>query len=53
MLEVVGEEVSSELRGSPDNKGRVVFTPRDDVVSRRVVYKLVGLSKEWGRDRFM
>lgn len=41
VLEVVRKEVTSELRWTPNNKGGVIFTPRDYMVCARVIYKLV------------
>ena len=47
VLEVVGEEVTGELGGTPHHEGGVVFTPRNDVVGGRIVNQLVGFCKEW------
>jgi len=46
VFEIVGEKVPSELGGSPNDEGGVVFAPRDYVVGGRVVYKLVCFGKE-------
>lgn len=37
VLEVVGEEIPGKLRGSPNNKGRFIFTPGHDVVCVRII----------------
>ena len=49
MFEVVGEEVTCELRRAPNNEGGVIFTPRDYVICGGVVYELVGFGEEGGR----
>lgn len=46
VLEVVGEEVTGELRRPPNDKGGVVFTPRDDVVGAPIVNQLIGLGQK-------
>lgn len=48
VLEIVGEEVASELRGPPDNEGGVILAPRDDMVGGRIVNELVGFGEERG-----
>jgi len=53
VFEIVGEKVPSELGGSPNDEGGVVFAPRDYVVGGRVVYKLVCFGKERCRNWFV
>jgi len=53
VLEVLGEEVTSELRRAPDDEGGVIFAPRDDVIRGWIVNKVVRLGQEWGRNGFM
>lgn len=50
VLEVVGKEISGELRRTPNDEGGVVFAPRDDVVGGGVVDELVGFGEEWCGD---
>lgn len=50
MLEIVGKEVTSKLRRSPNNEGSVIFTPRNYVVCGWIVYKLIGFGEEWSWD---
>lgn len=53
VLEVVGEEVTGELRRPPDDEGGVVVAPGDDVIGCGVVYELVSLGQERRRHRFV
>lgn len=53
VLEVVGEEVASELGRAPNDESGVVFAPRDDVVGGGIVYELVRFGQERSRDRFV
>lgn len=46
MLEVVGQQISGELRGPPHHKGRIILSPRDNVVSGWIVHKIVSLCEE-------
>ncbi len=46
MLEVVGKQISGELRGPPHHKGRIILSPRDNVVSGWIVHKIVSLCEE-------
>ncbi len=46
MLEVVGKQISGELRGPPHHKGRIILSPRDNVVSGWIVHKIVSLCQE-------
>jgi hypothetical protein len=50
VLEIVGEEVTSELRRPPNDEGSVVFTPRNYVVGGGIVYQLIGFGEEWSWD---
>lgn len=47
VLEVFGEKVTSELGGTPNDKGGVVVAPRDDMVGEWVVNELVRFGKKW------
>lgn len=38
VLKVLRKEVTSEFRWTPDDESGVIFTPRDDVIGRRVIY---------------
>lgn len=38
MLKVVRKKVTSELRRTPNDKGGVVFTPRNNMVGGRVIH---------------
>lgn len=53
VFEVVGQKISRELRRSPDNESVVVITPRDDIVSGRVIDELVRLGQERCRHRLL
>lgn len=46
MLEVFGQEVSSELRRVPNNKAVVRWTPRHNRVRRRVLHHVVRLAQK-------
>lgn len=46
MLEVIREEVTGELRGSPHDEGGVVVAPRDDMVREGIVNQLVSFSEK-------
>lgn len=50
VFEVVGEEVTGELRRPPNDKGGVVFAPRYDVVGGGVVDELVRFGQKRSRD---
>lgn len=50
VFEVVGEEVTGELRRAPNDKSGVVFTPRDDVVGGGIIDELICLGQKWGRN---
>lgn len=49
VLEVIGKEVPCKLRGPPDHKGGLIFTPGDNVVCARVINDLVCLGEERSR----
>lgn len=53
VLEVIGKEIASKLRRTPNNKGSIFFTPGDDVISGRVVHQLVCLGEKGSRHRFV
>lgn len=54
VLEVIGEDVASELRRSPhDEGGDAVVAPGNNVVGRGVVDQLVRLRQERRRYRFV
>ena len=37
VFEVVGEEISGELRRAPNDEGGVVFTPRNNVIGGGII----------------
>lgn len=51
VFEELGEEVTGEFRGAPDDKSGAIMVPRDDMISGRVIDKVEGLDKERGRAR--
>jgi len=53
VLEVVGEEIAGELRGTPDDESGVVFAPGDNVIGGGIVDQLVSLGEERGWDRLV
>jgi hypothetical protein len=46
VLEVIGQQVSSELRRSPYHESGVVFSPRDNVISGGIVHQLISLGQK-------
>lgn len=50
VLEVVREEVTGELRGTPDDKCGVIFAPRNDVIGCRIIDQMVRFGEEWSGD---
>jgi len=53
VLEVVGQDISWELRGSPHHKGGVIFTPWHNVISAGIINKLIGFGEERSRNWFV
>jgi len=50
VLEVVRKEVPSKLRRTPNHKGALIFTPRYNVISARIIHQLICLREEGSRD---
>jgi len=49
VLEVVGKQISGELRRSPHHKGGVVLSPRHNVVSGGIIHQIVSLGEKRSR----
>lgn len=48
VFKVIRKKVTGELRRTPNDKSGVVFAPRNDMVSGRVIDELVSFGEEWG-----
>lgn len=47
VLEVLREQIASELSGTPNYEGRSVVVPGNEVINGRVIDQLVSLGEEW------
>lgn len=50
VLEVLGQQIFSELRGIPNNKAMASLIPRNDRIGDGIIHHFIGFGKE-GRGR--